>query len=108
MPSRTLEVTMGTVAGLARDGTLLTLDRHLVETLRAALRGPLLAAGDPGYEEARSFWNGMIDRRRPSSPGAPGRRPRLRVRHRVRRSHSRRRLRVPVAPGSAGRATPSA
>jgi hypothetical protein len=70
MRSRTLEVTMGTVAGLARDGTLLTLDRHLVETLRAALRGPLLAAGDPGYEEARSVWNGMIDRRRPSSPGA--------------------------------------
>src|SRR5512136_2557695 len=54
---------MGTVAGLTQDGTLLTLDRRLVETLRAALRGPLLVAGDPGYEEARSVWNAMIDRR---------------------------------------------
>ena len=54
---------MGTVAGLTRDGALVTLDRQLVETLRAALRGPLLAVGDPGYEEARSVWNGMIDRR---------------------------------------------
>jgi FAD/FMN-containing dehydrogenase len=54
---------MGTVAGLSRDGTLLTLDRRLLETLRAALCGPLLVAGDPGYEEARSVWNGMIDRR---------------------------------------------
>ncbi len=53
---------MGTVAGLTRDGALLTLDRQLVETLRAALRGPLLAVGDPGYEAARSVWNGMIDR----------------------------------------------
>jgi FAD/FMN-containing dehydrogenase len=53
---------MGTVAGLTRDGSLLTLDRHLVETLRAALRGPLLVAGDPGYDEARAVWNAMIDR----------------------------------------------
>jgi hypothetical protein len=27
------------------------------------LRGPLLAVGDPGYEDARSVWNAMIDRR---------------------------------------------
>ena len=54
---------MGTVAGLTRDGALLTLDRQLVDTLRAALRGPLLAVGEPGYEDARSIWNAMIDRR---------------------------------------------
>jgi FAD/FMN-containing dehydrogenase len=61
--SHFLEVTMPTVAALTRDGALLTLDRHHVEGLRAALRGPLLLAGDPGYDEARSVWNGMIDRR---------------------------------------------
>ncbi|HET9948264.1 MAG TPA: FAD-binding oxidoreductase [Longimicrobiales bacterium] len=34
-----------------------------LDTLRASLRGPVLLAGDPGYDAARSCWNGMIDRR---------------------------------------------
>jgi FAD/FMN-containing dehydrogenase len=34
-----------------------------IEELAAALRGPLLKAGDEGYDEARSIWNAMIDRR---------------------------------------------
>ena len=33
------------------------------DVLAARLRGPLLRPHDPGYEAARSVWNGMIDRR---------------------------------------------
>lgn len=31
--------------------------------LRGQLRGSLLTADDPGYDEARSVWNAMIDKR---------------------------------------------
>jgi FAD/FMN-containing dehydrogenase len=39
------------------------LDNEKVEALRANLRGPMLLPGDNGYDEARTVWNGMIDRR---------------------------------------------
>jgi FAD/FMN-containing dehydrogenase len=35
----------------------------LVNELKARVRGPLLRPGEPGYDEARSVWNAMIDRR---------------------------------------------
>src|SRR5687767_7976830 len=31
--------------------------------LQGRLRGPVLLPGEPAYEEARSLWNAMIDRR---------------------------------------------
>lgn len=34
-----------------------------VAALRGRFRGALLLPGEPGYDEARSLWNGMIDRR---------------------------------------------
>jgi FAD/FMN-containing dehydrogenase len=34
-----------------------------IAALAARLRGPLVRPGDPGYNEARAVWNGMIDRR---------------------------------------------
>ena len=40
-----------------------SLDEAEVERLGSRLRGDLLRAVDPGYEDARLLWNGVIDRR---------------------------------------------
>jgi FAD/FMN-containing dehydrogenase len=34
-----------------------------IENFKASLRGELLRPGDPGYDDARKIWNGMIDKR---------------------------------------------
>src|SRR5438132_13507493 len=34
-----------------------------VEELKKQIRGELIRTGEPSYESARKFWNGMIDRR---------------------------------------------
>src|SRR5260370_33630017 len=34
-----------------------------IAALRASLRGSIIASGDPGYDEARKVYNGMIDKR---------------------------------------------
>jgi FAD/FMN-containing dehydrogenase len=39
------------------------VDPKLVDDLRTSLRGQLLLPGQPGYDEAGSVWNAMIDRR---------------------------------------------
>jgi FAD/FMN-containing dehydrogenase len=39
------------------------LDRAAVDALRPQLRGPALLPGEPAYDDARSVWNAMIDRR---------------------------------------------
>ena len=46
-----------------RNEAAATIAREGFETLRARLRGALCFAGDPGYEQARTLWNAMIDRR---------------------------------------------
>jgi FAD/FMN-containing dehydrogenase len=38
-------------------------DPKSVDAFRTRFRGTLLRPGEPGYDDARSVWNGMIDRR---------------------------------------------
>ena len=40
-----------------------TLDDSAVQALAAAMRGPLIQPGDPSYDEARTVYNAMIDKR---------------------------------------------
>ncbi|MFR9800311.1 FAD-binding oxidoreductase [Streptomyces sp. MS06] len=39
------------------------ISQTALDNLRESLRGPVLAPADPGYDEARSIYNAMIDRR---------------------------------------------
>jgi hypothetical protein len=47
----------------SRSGTAMELDQALVRTLATQVRGEVVRSGDPAHEEARTVWNGMIDRR---------------------------------------------
>lgn len=46
-----------------RTDRTVTLAAAAVEAFAGQLRGGLLQQADPGYDEARKIWNGMIDRR---------------------------------------------
>ncbi len=43
-------------------GAEIVLQEAAIQNLKTTLRGTLLQRGDPGYDEARSVWNGMIDK----------------------------------------------
>ncbi len=45
------------------DGQPTKVAGETIDTLKAGLRGRVLAPGDPDYEETRRIWNAMIDRR---------------------------------------------
>src|SRR5262245_36070893 len=46
-----------------REGQELELKQEQFDALKTQLRGPLFSPGDAGYEESRSVWNAMIDRK---------------------------------------------
>ncbi|MEJ2246329.1 MAG: FAD-binding protein, partial [Acidobacteriota bacterium] len=39
------------------------LNRNKLDSLKIRLRGPVLLPGDVGYEDSRTVWNAMIDRK---------------------------------------------
>jgi FAD/FMN-containing dehydrogenase len=45
------------------DGTTKTLSGSTLATLRSKLRGAAVLPGEAGYDEARTIWNAVIDRR---------------------------------------------
>src|SRR5881628_691932 len=51
------------VAALTLDGRPIALRPHDIEAFQGSLRGSLVRAGDPTYEDSRKLWNGMIDRK---------------------------------------------
>ncbi len=54
---------MGELRVTMKTGADVVLGEGVVDALRARLRGPLLRAGDAGYDAARTIWNALIDHR---------------------------------------------
>jgi FAD/FMN-containing dehydrogenase len=54
---------MSSVSVKTADGAAIAVAPEKLDALRAQLRGPLCLPGEPGYEQARTIWNAMIDRR---------------------------------------------
>jgi len=45
------------------DGSEIDLKQEALDGLKMRLRGPVFLPGDAGYEESRTVWNSMIDRK---------------------------------------------
>jgi FAD/FMN-containing dehydrogenase len=58
-----LEVVMTDIKVRTIDGTSVALPAAALEALRGGLRGVLSLPGEAGYDEARTLWNAMIDKR---------------------------------------------
>jgi FAD/FMN-containing dehydrogenase len=45
------------------EGREIDLKQEALDGLKLRLKGALITPGEPGYQESRSVWNGMIDRK---------------------------------------------
>jgi len=54
---------IGMMRAKTMDGRDIDLKQDTLDGLRMRLRGPVFTPGDVGYEESRTVWNGMIDRK---------------------------------------------
>ena len=54
---------MAAIQVLTQAGESVEISADLVEQLRTSVRGALLLPGEPGYDEVRTIWNAMIDKR---------------------------------------------
>ncbi len=52
----------GGIAAVKLDGSATVIEQAALKDFRASLRGPILLAGDPGYEQARRVLNESIDK----------------------------------------------
>jgi FAD/FMN-containing dehydrogenase len=53
----------GTMRAKTMEGREIDLKQDTLDGLKMRLRGPVVAPGDAGYEESRTVWNAMIDRK---------------------------------------------
>jgi len=51
------------IRAVSLEGAELELERAAVKELGEGMRGPVLLSGNPEYDNARSIWNGMHDKR---------------------------------------------
>lgn len=51
------------IPAISLDGAAIELEKAAIRELGEALNGPVLLSGHPGYDTARSIWNGMHDKR---------------------------------------------
>ena len=51
------------------NGGEVNLGAETLDSFAASLRGELIAPDEPSYDEVRSIWNAMVDRRMSYAPG---------------------------------------
>ena len=45
------------------EGSATELSQEALAALKTRVRGPVFTSADPAYQESRTIWNGMIDRK---------------------------------------------
>ncbi len=48
---------------MSKDGLMTELENGVLENFKMRLKGPVLMPGDPAFNESRSVWNAMIERK---------------------------------------------